>query len=75
MRSRVNAPGSHTFESPPQLKATVNPDAFRQALMNLLDNAWKYGGGREGTRIELETLAGVTGLIVCTDVGAAESQN
>jgi signal transduction histidine kinase len=51
--SGVGASGSHVLVTPSVLVAAVNPDAFRQVLLNLLDNAWKYGGRQVPTRIEL----------------------
>ena len=41
------------------LTARLDPDALRQVLLNLLDNAVKYGPGGQRIRVEAERLDGV----------------
>ena len=54
----IGTSATHTLKTPPALDAIVNPDAFRQVLLNLLDNAWKYGGPSKATTIELLVVDG-----------------
>jgi signal transduction histidine kinase len=40
----VAAPAPIPVSGPPHLQVSVDAEALRQVLTNLLDNAWKYGG-------------------------------
>lgn len=51
--SLVDAPGHHTVDGPAALEGTVDGETVRQVLLNLLDNAWKYGGTSPATRVTL----------------------
>jgi signal transduction histidine kinase len=50
---------------PPRLERSVDAEALRQVLTNLLDNAWKYGASPAGVRVELD--AGEQTLIVAVE--------
>jgi signal transduction histidine kinase len=51
----VDAREAITVVAPRTLQARLDAAAFRQILMNLLDNAWKYGGSPQVIRVELST--------------------
>jgi signal transduction histidine kinase len=48
----------------PNVEATLEPGALRQLLLNLLDNAIKYGPRGQTVTVRLETLPGVFRLAV-----------
>jgi signal transduction histidine kinase len=48
----VAAPTSIPVSGPQRLEVTVDAEALRQVLTNLLDNAWKYGGSPPSARVE-----------------------
>jgi signal transduction histidine kinase len=49
----VDAHDAIAVAAPRALSARLDSAAFRQVLMNLLDNAWKYGGAPQAVRVEL----------------------
>ncbi|MGH8186387.1 MAG: sensor histidine kinase, partial [Steroidobacteraceae bacterium] len=61
----VDAREAITVVAPRTLQARLDPAAFRQVLMNLLDNAWKYGGSPQALRAELWSTE--TGISVAVE--------
>lgn len=60
---------------PPELPAHGDPRLLAVVMENLLGNAWKFTGKREGARIELSTSAGEGGVVyVIRDNGAGFDQ-
>lgn len=49
----VNAPDSVVVTAPPRIDAAIDREGVRQALLNLLDNAWKYGGPDRSIRVDV----------------------
>lgn len=49
----VDAPRGVAVVAPPCIEADIDREAYRQILLNLLDNAWKYGGPARAIRVEL----------------------
>lgn len=60
----VDAREAIAVVAPRALQARLDAAAFRQVLMNLLDNAWKYGGSPQAIRVEMS----VTEIAVCVAV-------
>ena len=52
------------LEAPAELEARADGDAFRQIVLNLLDNAVKYGPPGQTVRVGLETVDGRSRLTV-----------
>jgi signal transduction histidine kinase len=48
----IAAPAPIPVAGPQRLDMTVDAEALRQVLTNLLDNAWKYGGSPPSARVE-----------------------
>lgn len=47
----LDLPRSVVVVSPAVIEGDVDREAFRQVLLNLLDNAWKYGGPASAIRV------------------------
>ena len=78
IEGRKGFPASCTTEVAGGMKVHTQSEALtkmRRGVLELYVSEHPIGSCPDSSRCELETLAGVTGLMVCTDVEAAESQN
>lgn len=64
----VNAHASFVVTAPARVEAAVDREGLRQALLNLLDNAWKYGGRDSPIRVDVSAPDGEVRIRV-TDAG------
>jgi signal transduction histidine kinase len=63
----VAAPTPIPVSGPQRLEISVDAQAVRQVLTNLLDNAWKYGGSPPSARVEFASETNVLTLAVEDD--------
>ncbi len=63
----IDAPRGVAVVAPAIIEVDVDREAVRQVLLNLLDNAWKYGGPARGIRVEVVSHHGGISLRVDDD--------
>jgi len=60
----VGEPAGIRLDGPEHLAVQIDREAIRQILMNLLDNAWKYGGQPPEILVTIASTAAAVSIVV-----------